>query len=311
MSVIEKALGKARAAHVAAPAATGTPAAVATAPPAQVDTAATTARQRALKMPPPRVVPNPDVHFTEAMKHDLGLRAPPEQDHQRVSEFRHIKRNLLAAIRAGEANQVILVASALAGEGKSYSAANLARSLALEPDYSILLIDADVANPRITQALGLLERKGLMNALVEPDCDVERLIVTTDIEGLAVLPAGGSHENATEYFSSERMRAVLQVLQTDPHRIIVIDSLPVLLTTEARVLAPLAGQVLMVVRSESTPQSAVEQAVGIIGKGVNVKLLLNAVVRTKAAGYFGYGYGYGYGYGNGNGVSNSKRPAIK
>lgn len=306
MSLIEKALGKVRAAN-ASSASTG----VVAAPPVHVDTGATTARQRALQMPPSRIVPNPDIRITEAMLEELGLRAPAEQDYQRVSEYRHVKRNLLGTIRSGEANHIILVVSALAGEGKSFSAANLARTIALEPDYSVLLIDADVANPLISRALGLLDRKGLMNSLVEPDCNVESLILTTDIEGFSVLPAGGNHENATEHLSSDRMRAVLQLLQNDPTRVIVIDSLPVLLTTEARVLGPLAGQVLMVVRSESTPQAAVEQAIGLLGEGVNVKLLLNAVVQTRASRYLGYGYGYDYGYGYGNSVSNSKRPALK
>jgi len=282
MSLIEKALDKARAVSM-------TPA-----PAAQVDTAATTARQRALQMPPSRVAANPDIRITEAMLEALGLRAPPKQEHQRVSEFRHIKRDLLGEIRAGKANRIIAVASALAGEGKSFSSANLARSIALEPDYSVLLIDADVTNPRISAALGLLGRKGLMNSLTEPDCNVESLILTTDIEGLSVLPAGVSHENATEHLASEKMRVLLRLLQHDPSRIIVIDTLPLLLTTEASVLAPLAGQILLVVRAESTPQAAVTEAVGLLGNGVNVKLLLNAVVRTAASRYAGYGYGYGY-----------------
>ncbi|MEO8309124.1 MAG: P-loop NTPase [Pseudomonadota bacterium] len=304
MSVIEKALGKARAAQVVAAPNANAPPPLTTTP---VDIAASTARQKALKMPPSRTVTNPDIRITDAMQNDLGLLAAEEQNYQRVSEFRHIKRTILSAIRSGEVNRIIIVASALAGEGKSFCAVNLARSLALEPDYSALLIDADVAKPRVTQALGLLDRKGLMNALVEPDVDVESLILSTDIEGLSVLPTGGTHNNATEHLSSERMRAVLEVLTSDPSRIIVIDSLPLLLTTEARVLAPLAGQVLLVVRSESTPQSAVQQAINVLGEGVNIKLLLNAVVQTKLTRYFGYGYGYGYGYG----VSNGKRPAIK
>ena len=246
MSLIEKALGKARAAALeAAPHAApqSVPQAVPQAVP-QVDTGATTARQRALQMPPSRMAIEPDVRITDSMLDQLGLRASPEQDYQRVSEYRHIKRNLLGAIRAGEASRVILVTSALAGEGKSFSAANLARTLALEPDYVVLLVDADVAKPHITNAMDLLERKGLMNALTEPGLDVESLILTTDIEGLSILPAGGSHEHATEHLASERMRAVVELLQEVPNRIIVIDSLPILLTTEARVLAPLAGQVL-------------------------------------------------------------------
>jgi protein-tyrosine kinase len=286
MSVIEKALGKARA-NADAPA--NGPV---------VDTGATTARQRALQMPPSRVVQNPDIRVTDQMLEKLGLLADPGQDFQRVSEFRHVKRSLLGAIRAGETNRVILVASALAGEGKSFSSANLARSLALEPDYSVLLIDADVAKPHVSSSLGLLESKGLMDAITEAGRDVESLILSTDIEGFSVLPAGTSNDNATEHLSSDRMRAVLDLLLEVPNRIIVIDSLPILLTTEARVLAPLAGQVLMVVRAESTSQSAVKHALEVLGKGVNVKLLLNAIVQTRASRYLGYDYGYKYGYGN-------------
>ena len=286
MSVIEKALGKARAS------------ADATANSPVADTGATTARQRALQMPPSRIVQNPDIRVNDQMLEKLGLLADAVQDFQRVSEFRHVKRNLLGAIRAGETNRVILVASALAGEGKSFSSANLARSLALEPDYSVLLIDADVAKPHVSSSLGLLERKGLMDAITEAGRDVESLILSTDIEGLSVLPAGTSNENATEHLSSDRMRAVLELLLEVPNRIIVIDSLPILLTTEARVLAPLAGQVLMVVRAESTSQAAVKHALEVLGKGVNVKLLLNAIVQTRASRYLGYDYGYKYGYGD-------------
>ncbi len=114
MSLIEKALDKAR----AAPATTAVPS-------ARVDTA-TTARQRALQMPPSRVAAHPDIHITEEMARELALRVPADQDHQRLSEFRHVKRNLLGPIRSGEVNRMILVTSALAGEGKSFSAANLA-----------------------------------------------------------------------------------------------------------------------------------------------------------------------------------------
>jgi exopolysaccharide/PEP-CTERM locus tyrosine autokinase len=291
MSVIEKALGKARANADAA-----TPASIPV-----VDTGATTARQRALQMPPSRIAQNPDIRITDPMLEKLGLLAEPGQDFQRVSEFRHVKRSLLGAIRSGQSNRVILVASALAGEGKSFSSANLARSLALEPDYTVLLIDADVAKPHVSSSLGLLERKGLMDAITEADRDVESLILSTDIEGLSVLPAGTSNENATEHLSSDRMRAVLDLLQEVPNRIIVIDSLPILLTTEARVLAPLAGQVLMVVRAESTSQSAVKHALEVLGEGVNVKLLLNAIVQTRASRYLGYDYGYKYGYGDASG----------
>lgn len=248
--------------------------------------------------PPPPVARTPSVQIsvTAPMQKKLGLLASPEQEHQRTSEFRHIKRQLLAGIRERPDGRVLLVASALAGEGKSFTAANLARSLALEPDYSVLLIDADVLNPQLTRHFQLQGKPGLTEAITGADVDPEALIVGTDIEGLSILPAGAGNENATEYFGSERMRDVLNALLVVPNRILVVDTLPLLLTTEARSLTPHASQLLLVVRAESTPQSAVQQALDIIGEDVDVKLVLNAVVRTPLSRYIGYGAGYEYEY---------------
>jgi len=92
----------------------------------------------------------------------------------------------------------------------------------------------------------------------------------------------------------------LDQLLAAPRRIVVMDSLPLLLTTEARVLASLGGRVLMVVRAESTPRTAVLQALDLLGEHTNVQLILNAVVRTKLLSYVGYGYGYGYTYNYGS-----------
>jgi len=282
MSLIEKALGKAK---------TGTGSGM-----AGVDTSATTGRRLALKMPSPRQSADPGIRVTEAMLQNLGLRAPPEQEHQRASEYREIKRRVVADLRANDAARVIVVASALAGEGKSFTAANLARSLALEPDHAVLLVDADVIKPRISECFGVVTRPGLMDALVDPSRSVEDMVLATDIEGLSVLPAGAVSEHATEYFASDRMRDLLNQLRAVPNRIIVIDTLPLLQTTEARAIAPLAGQVLLVVRAEFTQQSAVESALSVLGKLPSIKLVLNATVRTRLLRYLGHGYGYDYDY---------------
>jgi receptor protein-tyrosine kinase len=92
------------------------------------------------------------------------------------------------------------------------------------------------------------------------------------------------------------MRQVLDQLLSVPNRIVVIDSLPLLQTTEARALTPLASQLLLVVRAESTPQVAVKQALELISPEANVKVVLNAVVRSRLTRYLGYGYGYDYDY---------------
>lgn len=294
MSLIERALTKARegSEQVAAAASSAgqPPAAPSVRENRTPDTAVPTLA------PFPRVAEAPQLTVTDSLLANAALLAPPDQIRQVTSEYRHIKRRLLAEIQSGSVSRMILIASGLPGEGKSFSSANLALSLALEPDYTVLLIDADVIKPNLTRIFGLTDRLGLMDAASDPTVDVESLVVTTNIEGLSVLPAGRMNPNATEYFASARMQILIEQLLLVPNRLLVVDSLPLLLTTEARALAPLAGQVLLVVRAESTPQQAVLESINLLGDSANIKLVLNAAVRTKALEYFGYGYSYGYNY---------------
>jgi protein-tyrosine kinase len=250
----------------------------------------------------PRVATAPHLKITDELLREKGLSAELDDESQQRAEYRHIKHGLLPELRDRDTRPIVLVTSALQGEGKSFSAAHLAMSLAVEPDHTVLLVDADVIRPNLTRTFGLSGRPGIMDAVADPEIDLQSLIVTTSIEGLSILPAGRPHENATEFFASARMREVIEQLLAVPNRIVVIDSLPLLLTTEARALSPVAGQIVMVVRAERTPQSAVQEALNLLGEGANVKLLLNAVVRTKALGYLGHEYGYGYSY------NSEKRP---
>ena len=244
----------------------------------------------------PRVATAPQLQITEALLREKGLRAEADDEAQQRAEYRHIKHGLISELRDTKTRPIVLITSAVQGEGKSFSAAHLALSLAVEPDYTVLLVDADVIRPNLTRTFGLSGRPGIMDAVADQNIDVQSLIVTTNIEGLSILPAGRPHENATEHFASDRMREVIEQLLAVSNRIVVIDSLPLLLTTEARALSPVAGQIVMVVRAESTPQSAVQEAITLLGEEANVKLLLNAIVRTKALGYLGNEYGYGYNY---------------
>ena len=261
----------------------------------------TTGKPALPALPPfPRVAEAPTLLLNDALLSGAGLLAPPDQLRQVTAEYRHIKRRLLSEIQSGTVTRMVLIASALPGEGKSFSSANLALSLALEPDYTVLLIDADVIKPNLSRIFGLADQPGLMDAASGSAVDVESLIRTTNVEGLSFLPAGRTNPNATEYFASMRMQAIIAQLLAVPNRLLVVDSLPLLLTTEARALAPLAGQVLLVVRAESTPQQAILEALNLLGDDTDVKLVLNAAVRTKALEYFGYGYGYDYSYGEGS-----------
>ncbi|MEZ5459325.1 MAG: P-loop NTPase [Steroidobacteraceae bacterium] len=239
------------------------------------------------------------LQVTEPMLREAGLLAPFDQQRQITSEYRHVKRRMLAEIQAGTANRLVLIASALPGEGKSFSSANLALSLALEPDYTVLLVDADVIKPNLSRVFGVTDRAGLVDAIADAGTDVESMIVTTNVEGLSILPAGRSDPNATELFASSRMQQVVDQLLAVPNRLIVFDSLPLLLTTESRALVPLAARSCWLC-ARSLRHSRPCWYLRSHRRGGQRRVgPRRHVVRTKAMKYLDYGYyGYDYNYGD-------------
>jgi exopolysaccharide/PEP-CTERM locus tyrosine autokinase len=189
----------------------------------------------------------------------------------------------------------------LAGEGKSFTAINLAMSIATELDTTVLLVDADVARPSVLRVLGLPPGPGLLDLVLDPDREMSSVMLRTNIDKLSILPSGTPHEKATELLASDAMIKLLESMATRySDRIIIFDSPPLLLTTESRVLASHMGQIVMVVRAEHTLQSDVAHALSNI-ESCPVKLLVLNQARVEAKGTYGGGYGYGYGYGYGAG----------
>ena len=221
-----------------------------------------------------------------------------------ADQFRVIKRPLLMAAReTGERaihhGNLIMFTSALIGEGKSFSSINLAMSIAMELDNTVLLVDADVARPSVLSMLGLPPGPGLLDVL-EGRAEMSSVLLKTNIDKLTILPSGTQHPRATELLASHAMRELLdEMSQRYTDRIIVFDSPPLLLTTEARVLAAQMGQVVMVVRADETLRADVEHALSTIKTCAHVNLMLNRA-RTDSTGNYrgGIGYGYGYGYGS-------------
>ncbi len=233
--------------------------------------------------------------------HGMGMVTPDHPRSAIAEEYRVVKRPLLknASIHSGsrlENGNLIMVTSALPGEGKSFTALNLAISMAMELDHTVLLVDADVSKPSVLRTLGLPPERGLMDVLVNPEIDLPDVLLRTNIEKLAILPAGNTSQRATELLASEGMNRLLdEMARRYSDRIIVFDSPPLLVTTEARALATHMGQIVMVVEAERTTHSAVKQAVATIDACPVKMMLLNKSTMQGPGGYYGYGYGYGYG----------------
>jgi Mrp family chromosome partitioning ATPase len=184
-----------------------------------------------------------------------------------------------------------MITSSLPGEGKTFTSVNLALSLARERDVSVLLIDCDIPKPHISHILGAGSDLGLMDVLVDESRDIESLIVATSTKGLSFLPAGVSSEGSAELLISNRMRQVLaQVLAEDPRRIVLLDSPPLLVTSEGRALTKMAGQIVMVVRSGKTPTHALQDAVKLFEPHQMGGIVLNDGRLTLTEGFYGYGY---------------------
>ena len=208
--------------------------------------------------------------------------------------FRRIKRQILANVanpKPGAPANLVLVTSALAGEGKTFCAINLAISIALEMDHTVLLVDADVAKPAVPQVLGVEAEKGLMDVLLDRRIDLADVLFKTDIHKLTILPAGTAHKHATELLASDAMRVLLQEMAARHHdRIIIFDSPPLLVASEAGILASRMGQIVMVVEAGKTSEAALKDALGRIDSSKVAGLLLNKG-EGPGLGYYYGGYG--------------------
>ena len=216
-----------------------------------------------------------------------------------ADHYRRIKRTLIDKAMSGVAAVgeplVIMVTSALPGDGKTFTSINLALNMALERDISVLLVDCDVAKRHVSEIVGLKDEAGLLDALADESVDAESLIVQTHLRGLSILPAGKRKEGTAELLSSNRMRQiVVNLSKRNPRRIVLLDSPPLLITNEGRTLVKIAGQVALVVRAGQTPRHAVQDALGLFDAQQAGGIILNQVQVTRLEGYYGYGsYGYG------------------
>lgn len=227
-----------------------------------------------------------------------GFITPGLEDSKLLHEFRVIKRPLVqhafgrAAMQALNRN-LVMVTSALPGEGKTFVALNLAMSLAMEVDCRVLLIDADVVSPSLPALLGIEAGHGLMDLLAEPGMRFPDALLNTNVERLTLLPAGKPQASASELLASEAMtRLLAEISRRYPDRIVVFDSPPLLATTESRVLATHMGQVVVVVEAGRTTHAVLESALATLESCPVVHTMLNKAPESRVGSYYGaYGYG--------------------
>tara|TARA_R110002126_G_scaffold10245_10_gene46480 strand:- start:2973 stop:3842 length:870 start_codon:yes stop_codon:yes gene_type:complete len=213
-------------------------------------------------------------------------------------EYRVIKRKLInnafgALSKTLKHPNLILVTSSRPGEGKTFSAVNLALSIALEQDKTVLLVDADVLRPNVSKTLNISHELGLTDYLRSTDVTVPDILLSTNVERLKIITAGSPHHLSTELLASERMLQLVNEFATRySDRIVIFDAPPLLGVNETAVMAAMCGQAVLVAEENRTRLAEIEQSVSLLPTEMAVGFLINKAHRNQGKGY-GYGYYYG------------------
>ncbi len=213
----------------------------------------------------------------------------------RISEeYRIVIGRILRALRAeegGGAHNVLMVTSARPNEGKSFSALNLAGSIAQHGTDKVLLVDLDAKLKPMTAQLGMQDRIGLHDMILNPALRLEDLILSTAVTNLSFLPVG---TRAGETVDSTRVRpippTITRIARRFPKHLIVLDAPPCLSTSDPHTLAPHVGQVVMVVEAERTQRTEVEAAIDLVRVCPSITILLNKVRLTTSHTFGAYDY---------------------
>jgi len=218
-----------------------------------------------------------------------------------ADEYRRIKRPLLSNAFGKTASLVdrgnlIMVTSSVPGEGKTYTSVNLALAIAQERDNTVLLVDCDSTRQGVSRMLGLQGRPGLVDVLEDENTEISDVLLRTDIPGLVVLPAGRQHDYIVELLASHRMSDLVDEISSRYHdRIVVFDVPPLLPTPQTQIMAGLVGQIVFVIETGRTPQSAVAEALEMIPAEKAIGLVLNKTEKLSSRGGYYYGYYDAYG----------------
>ncbi|MFC3094603.1 polysaccharide biosynthesis tyrosine autokinase [Alteromonas sediminis] len=213
-------------------------------------------------------------------------------------EYREIKRKLLQN-GFGQLSQtltnsnIIMVTSGRPSEGKTFTAVNLALSIAIEQDKTVLLVDADVLKPNVCNTLGIDKRKGLMDYLLGEVGDLSEVMYHTNIDKLKIIPSGKSHHLSTELLASKKMHdTVDEFANRYSDRVVIIDTPPLIGINESAILANFAGQAVVVTEEGKSRLNDIKFAVGRLNPDMAIGFVVNKSVNTDTdgTGYYGYYY---------------------
>ena len=248
--------------------------------------------RRRLALPNAPFQPNGRLIDLQAMMKG-GLAAIGNARSRVAEEFRVIIVRALHNLRAGRASDalpnVMLVTSSIPGEGKTFTALNLAASIASNGRANVLLVDTDAKLGSLSSMLGVGNAPGLLNYAADGDTTLDDYVHQTGVAGLHFLPIG-SYSATTEDGSIVRPMgtAIERISREVPGHVIVLDCAPCLSSSDAVALAPLVGQIVLVIEAERTQRSEIDMSLELVGSCQNIILVLNKMHFTTTATFGAY-----------------------
>lgn len=210
------------------------------------------------------------------------------QDPNRFSDvYKVLRTQILRKLSERSAN-TLAITSPGPGEGKTLTTLNLAISMAMELDKTVLLVDTDLRNPSLHRLLGLGKVPGLADYLTS-DVPLSELLIHPGIPRLVVLPAGKSISNSTEMMGSQRMAKLVQEMKSRyPSRYVLFDLPPLLNVADAAVFVPVVEAAIMVVEEGVTQSEAAIRAAALLPQNKLIGTVLNKVREMESSyGYYG------------------------
>ena len=222
----------------------------------------------------------------ERIDHRLAEKIVADEKMSPISreQYRRIAGVLLDA-QGTSGLRVVMVASAVPGEGKTLTAANLALTLSESYRRRVLLIDADLRKPTVHEVFRLHTATGLIEGLEGGKAG--KLVVRQVSPHLAVLPAGRPTTDPMAALTSQRMRQLLDEAKT-AFDWVIIDTPPLMLLPDAHLLSSLVDGAVLVVKARSTPHAAVKRTAEIIGRDRILGVVLNQADARDQSQYGSY-----------------------
>jgi receptor protein-tyrosine kinase len=239
------------------------------------------------------------VHLNMDRLREGRMVTPDNRASVTYNEFRAIKRKLLPMTRDPETHattkNIVMITSALAGEGKTYTAMNLAICLASERNLDVILVDGDVVRSSIAQYFQGAPAEGLLDILIGRRQNVDEVLTRcVEVPNLHILFSGRRDDSSPELLASQRMAEVCSALSRRFREcVVVIDAPPVLATAEPSALAMHVHHLLMVVAAGQSARHHIEEALAGVVACPSINLIFNKSPEWQRPTPYPYYYSYG------------------